>query len=163
MNQISNTQPEPFHHKTWTSVDEAWADGLNEEYWRWGITISQGLGWNVSEETLMNRLNYIRCGLGRALFGNNWRRRACRISFLVFRHGSMQSFDQHFHAVMAIEGDHGWSDEQVAKEITAIELKRKRFHWEKLAYVDFDWREGNRFHKYIRREMSFDGSSYFAM
>ena len=57
------------------------------------------------------------------MFGNNFRKRA-KIEFLTFKQGSRATFNQHYHALMAIEGDHNWSDEQIAKAINEIESKQ---------------------------------------
>ena len=143
---------EPFHTGKWSSVVDAWKQSLNEEFWRHGITINQGLDWSVTEETARKRLNYIRARLLRRMFGNGWRAKA-KITFVVFGQGSKESCNQHFHALMGIEGEHDWSDEQVAAAIVEIEWNRKRKHWEKPAYVDYAWRKANRFHEYVGREM----------
>jgi hypothetical protein len=70
---------------------------------------------------------------------------------------------EHFHALMAVKGNHGRSDQEIADAITEIENNRKREQWEKKAHVDFDWRKGNRFHGYIGREVKYDPDSYFIM
>ena len=64
------------------SVRDAWRHALNPEYWRHCITISQGLGWSVSEADATRRLNYIRVRLLKAMFGNNFRRKRAEIKFL---------------------------------------------------------------------------------
>jgi hypothetical protein len=66
-----------------TSVGDAWRHGLNPEYWRHCITISQGLGWSVSEADATRRLNYIRVRLLKAMFGNNFRRKSAEIILIV--------------------------------------------------------------------------------
>ena len=105
-----------------TTVADVWRHAPNPKYWRHGITISQGLGWSVSEAEATRRLNYIRVHLLRAMFGNNFRKRA-KIEFLMFKQGSRATFNQHYHALMAIEGDHNWSDEQIAQAIIEIDAE----------------------------------------
>jgi hypothetical protein len=153
----------PFRDYKAASTADAWQHGLNPEYWRHGITISQGLGWSVSEADATRRLNYIRVRLLKAMFGNNFRRKGAEIKFLVFEQGSPATFDRHFHALMAIEGDHNWSDEQIAKAITEIDRNRSKRHWEKDVHVDFDWIKGNRFHSYVAREAAYDPDSVSVM
>jgi hypothetical protein len=63
----------PFRDYKGASIAEAWQHGFNPEYWRHCITISQGLGWSVSEAEAQRRLNYIRVRLLKAMFGNNFR------------------------------------------------------------------------------------------
>jgi hypothetical protein len=145
-----------------TSVADAWRHTLNPEYWRHGITISQGLGWSVSEADATRHLNYIRVRLLKAMFGNNFRKRA-KIKFLPFRQGSREGFNQHFHALMAIEGDHDWSDQQIAEAICEIDRKRSKRHWEKDVHVDWNWIKGNRFHSYVAREAAFNADSFWVM
>lgn len=71
---------------------------------------------------------------------------------------------EHWHAVMAVNGSHGWSDEQIANAIKEIEKERtKENRWEKKARVDYDWRKKNHFHGYVGREVRFDADSYFTM
>jgi hypothetical protein len=90
----------PFRDYKGASISDAWQHGLNPEYWRHGITISQGLGWSVSEAEAIRRLNYIRVHLLKAMFGNNFRREGAKVKFLVFEQGSRATFDQHYHALM---------------------------------------------------------------
>ena len=149
----------PFRDYKGASVADAWQHALNPEYWRHGITISQGLGWSVSEPEATKRLNYIRVRLLKAMFGNNFRRKGAEIKFLRFEQGSRATFDQHHHTLMAIEGDHNWSDERIAKAITEIDRNRSKRHWEKDVYVDFDWVKGNRFHSYVARYAAYDPDS----
>jgi hypothetical protein len=107
------------------SIADVWRYGLNPEYWRHGITINQGLGWSVSEVEATKRLNYIRVRLGKALFGNNFRKRA-KFTFLMFKQGSREGFNQHYHVLMAVRGDHNWSDEQIAEQsVKLIAIDRK--------------------------------------
>ena len=153
----------PFRDYKGASIADAWQHGFNPEYWRHGITISQGLGWNVSEAEATRRLNYIRVHLLKAMFGNNFRRKGAEIKFLVFEQGSRATFNQHHHALMAIEGDHDWSDEQIAKAITEIDRNRSKRHWEKDVHVDFDWKNGNRFHSYVARYAAYDPDSFRVM
>jgi len=74
------------------------------------------------------------------------------------------SFGVHWHAVMAVRGNHGWSDDRIANAILEIERNRKReHHWEKPIDVQWNWQDGNAFHDYIGREAKHDGDSYFVM
>ena len=93
------------------------------------------------------------------MFGNNFRRKGAEIKFLVFEQGSRATFNQHYHALMAIEGDHNWSDERIAQAIMEIDRNRSKRHWEKDVHVDFDWIEGNRFHSYVARFAAYDPDS----
>ena len=145
------------------SIADVWRYGLNHEYWRHGITINQGSGWSVSEEEAIRRLNYIRLRLLKAMFGNNFRRKGAKINFLIFKQGSRARFNQHYHALMAIEGDHNWSDRRIATVISEIECNRSKRPWEKDAHVDFDWKNGNRFHSYVARDAAFNADSVLAM
>ena len=78
--------------------------------------------------------------------------------------GKPDRFGEHYHAVMAIKGSHGWSDQEIADTIIEIEADRTReWRGEKAAHVDWDWKSGNRFHNYIGREVRYDGDSYFIM
>src|SRR6516225_740644 len=109
-----------FYSGNYRSVTDAWC-GLDADYWRHGITVNLGNGMNVSEEEAVRRLNYIRVRLLKKMFGNNFRRKNAAIRFLLFRQGSRLCFNQHFHALMAIEGDHNWSDRRIAEAIREIE------------------------------------------
>ena len=100
-----------FQPGTYATVADAWRH-LDEEYWRIGLTVSLGNGMNVSGEEAKRRLNYIRLRLLRAMFGNSFRRKNAKINFFVFGQGSRLCFNQHYHALMAIEGAHDWSDQQ---------------------------------------------------
>ena len=148
-----------FHPGKYASVKNAWRRGLDADYRRHGITISLGNGMNVSEEQATRRLNYIRLRLLKIMFGNNFRRKNVASTFLRFRQGSRLCFNQHFHALMAIDGDHSWSDQQIAEAISVIESNRSKRPWEKDVYVDFDWRKGNRFHSYVAREAAYSEDS----
>jgi hypothetical protein len=158
-----DSKHDPFRDYKGASIAGAWQHGFNPEYWRHGITISQGLGWSVSEAEATRRLNYIRVHLLKAMFGNNFRRRGAEIKFFVFEQGSRATFNRHYHALMAIEGDHNWSDEQIAKAITEIDCDRSKKHWEKDVHVDFDWKNGNRFHSYVARYAAYDPDSFRVM
>jgi hypothetical protein len=145
------------------SIADVWRYGLNDEYWRHGITINQGLGWSVSETEATRRLNFIRVRLLRAMFGHNFRRKSAKIIFLMFKQGSHEGFNQHYHALMAIEGDHNWSDQQIAETISEIECNRSKRHWEKSVHVDWNWKKGNRFHSYVARYAACDADSVLLM
>jgi hypothetical protein len=149
----------PFLEYKGTGVADAWQHAPNPEYWRHCITISQGLGLSVSEAEATRRLNYIRVHLLKAIFGNNFRRKGAKIEFLVFKQGSRATFNQHYHVLMAIKGDHAWSDEQIAEAIVEIDRNRSKEHWEKDVHVDFDWKKGNRFHSYVARYAAYDPDS----
>jgi hypothetical protein len=123
-----DAKPRAFRECKGTSVRDAWRHGLNPEYWRRCITISQGLGWNVSGDEATKRLNYIRVRLLKAMFGNNFRRKRAEIIFLAFEQGSREGFNQHYHALMAIEGGHNSSDQQIAEAIREIDCKRSKRH-----------------------------------
>jgi hypothetical protein len=153
----------PFRDYKAASIADAWQQAPNPEYWRHGITISQGLGWSASEAEATRRLNYIRVRLLKAMFGNNFRRKGAKINFLVYEQGSRATFNQHYHALMAIEGDHDWSDERIAKAINEIDRNRSKRHWEKDVHVDFDWIKDNRFHSYVARYATYDGDSFWVM
>ena len=140
-------------------VFREWAKAINPKYWRHGITINQGNGWSVSEEEARRRLNHIRVRLLKAIFGNNCRRKG-RVYFLVFKQGSTELGNQHFHALMGIEGSHDWSDGKIAESVERIESERKRAGWEKPAHLDWNWRKGNDFHKYVAREAALQPDSF---
>jgi hypothetical protein len=116
----------PFRGYKGGSLGDAWRHALNPEYWRHGITISQGLGWSVSGDQAIKRLNYLRVRLLKAIFGNNFRRKSAEIKFLVFKQGSREGFNRHFHVLMAIRGEHNWSDQQIAEAICEIDSKRPK-------------------------------------
>jgi hypothetical protein len=86
---------------------------------------------SVSKEDAKRRLNYLRAQMLRAIFGNSWRRKGGKIVFLTFKQGSRATSNQHFHVLMAIEGEHNWSELRIA---------RPREPWEKPAHVDWDWK-----------------------
>jgi hypothetical protein len=151
-----------YRGRRYGSIKEAWG-GLNSYKWRFGITINQGLGWNVSQKEAQRRLNYIRVRLLRAMFGNNFARKRAAIKFMVFRQGSWESGNQHWHALMAVEGDHDWSDAKIAIAIEGIEGSRSKKRWEKDAYVDCEWNRGNRFHRYLAREVKHDADSVMVL
>ena len=152
-----------FRPGKYATVSDVWQYGLDEEYWRHGITINLGNGMNVSGEEAKRRLNYIRLHLLRAMFGNNFRRKNAKINFLVFGQGSRLCFNQHYHALMAIGGDHNWSDHQIAEAIREIECNRSKRYWEKDVHVDFDWKNGNRFLSYVARDAALSADSVLVM
>jgi hypothetical protein len=145
----------PFRDYKGASTADAWQHGFNPEYWRHGITISQGLDWSVSEAEATRRLNYIRVHLLKAMFG----KKGAEIKFMVFEQGSRATFNQHYHALMAIEGDHNWSDEQIAKATNEIDRNRSKRHWEKDVHVDFGWIKDSRFHSYVARYAAYEPDS----
>jgi hypothetical protein len=141
-----------FHSHQYRSVRDAWERGFNEEFWRWGLVFNQGNEMNVSEDRVKERLRYIKSKLLREIYGNRYRGRA-RVWFAVFQHGVRQSFDQHYHALMAIDGESNeWSDSRIAMTIRRIDHELVRGHrWEKPVHVDCDWYKGNRYHRYVSR------------
>jgi hypothetical protein len=64
------------------------------------------------------------------------------------------------HALMGIEGSHDWSDGKIAECVERIESERKRAGWEKPAHLDWNWRKGNDFHKYVAREAALQPDSF---
>ena len=99
-----------FYKKQFSSIAAAWSSGFNEQLWRWGLVFNQGNGWSASESRVQARLRYIRSNLLRAIFGNRHRGKGS-ICFLAFGHGSVKSFNQHWHVLMAMEGNRpNWSD-----------------------------------------------------
>ena len=151
-----------FQPGKYATAADAWRH-LDQEYWRIGLTINLGNGMNVSGEEAKRRLNYIRLRLLKAMFGNNFRRKNAKINLLVFGQGSRLCFNQHYHALMAIEGDHNWSDQRIATVISEIECNRSKRPWEKDVHVDFDWKNGNRFHSYVARDAAFNADSVLVM
>jgi hypothetical protein len=156
---IENTQPArksknqaAFHQTSYSSVPAAFRFGMNEEVLRWGLVFSQGNGWNVTENRVKERLRFIASGLLRKIYGNRHRDKA-KIHFIVFKHGSRDCFNEHFHALMWFDGQpHGWSDFRVA--MTLKELDRKFIGTsksEKPVWVDWDWTNDNRYHSYVSR------------
>jgi hypothetical protein len=139
---------------------KAFSMAIDPCYWRHGITINQGHGWNVSEKHTNQRLNYIRVELLRAIFGNNFRGKG-NIRFLAFIQGAAPNGNQHFHVLMAIEGKHDWSDKKIAEYIEKIDMDRKRQSWEKEVYADWDWKKGNNFHRYVAREVASKPGSWY--
>ena len=132
-------------------------EGLNPEYWRWGLVFNQGNGMNVTEDRVRERLGIIAPRLLRKMYGNHWRGRG-HVQFIVCQHGSKQGYDQHFHALMAIVGEpNGWSDFRVAMQVQAID-QRARAAWnEKLVHIDWNWKYNNRYHSYTSRFLQFRG------
>jgi hypothetical protein len=161
-------------------LPSAW-NGLNEKYWTHGLTISAGRDWNVSEQRARDRLTFLALRLKRKIWGNN-RQKQRKIELLVFKHskpkrlkhslakrhgkgpgkrsdpsgdtaGSAKLVGVHWHALMAIKGKHGWSNQQITDAINEIERNSKmRLPSEKTLYVDFDWEKDNAVHRYIARE-----------
>jgi hypothetical protein len=135
-------------------LGEAFQSSFKEDYWRHGIVISQGSGMSVSKDEAFRRLEIIVRHLLRRMFGNRWRKKG-KANFVVFQHGSMQSGDAHFHALLGIDGHHSWSDFRIAMTIKSIELARHLRgaapRWEKMAHVDWNWAKGNRYHSYVGR------------
>jgi hypothetical protein len=148
-----------FHQRPYPSPKEAWR-GMNDKFWRWGLVFSQGNEWNVSVDRVKQRLRFIAGNLLRAMYGNNYRTKA-NIVFLVFKHGSSKSFDEHYHALMGFErGRPVWSDLRIDFEIKEIDTRFKGHKSEKCVWVDRDWKNGNHYHSYVSRFVqTTDGSS----
>jgi hypothetical protein len=137
------------------SVENVFRYGFNEQFWRHGIVISQGNKMSVSKDDAIRRLDSLRRHLGRRMFGNKWREKA-QITFVLFQHGSRETFNEHYHALLGIGGDHEWTDFGIAMAINLIEGMRHRRRspnrrWEKIAHVDWNWARGNRYHSYVGR------------
>jgi hypothetical protein len=148
-----------------SSIAGAWSSALDEQVWRWGLVFNQGNHWSVSENRVRERLRYIRSNLLRAIFGNRHRGKGS-ICFLVFKHGSLRSFNQHWHVLMALQGNRpNWGDFRVAFKIWDIDRQLIRStKSEKLVHVDWGWREGNRYHSYVSRYVqSGKPDEYFVM
>ena len=73
--------------------------------------------------------------------------------FAVFQHGDRKSFDQHYHVLMAIEGEPtNWSDFRIEMTVRGIDHEFIKGHrWEKPVHVDWNWYKGNRYHAYGSR------------
>jgi hypothetical protein len=156
----------PFYNRAFLSVKDAFKHGLNERYWRHGITLSQGNGWNVSKASVKDRLSFVRSRLLRVLFGNNWRRKGW-INFMVFKHGSETSYDEHYHALMGIEGKHEQSDPFIAETIELIETQHTELdpascfkRYQKPLHVDW-LKDSNDFHDYVARHLDTNCDNYF--
>jgi hypothetical protein len=172
-NKVNDIAPTPviqsFRQGDYKNLKEFWHNALDETYWTHGITVNVGNGFNVGKDYCRQRLNYIRHRLAREMFGNNWRAKAS-ISFLVFAHGSVKSYNQHFHALLHIEGEHDWSGGEITLAIRRLEAIRPKKHWEKQAYVDwvaqpiYKWRGQkalNRFHSYVARYVAAGNGDWF--
>jgi hypothetical protein len=148
---------EAFLDLDYSSPADVYARGLNPEFWRWGLTFNQGNEMSVSEERVRGRLAKIAAGLLRQLYGNKFRNKA-RIRFIGFQHGSVQTYDRHFHVLMAIEGEpHALADAEVAEAVQELDKKTLLGTWgEKLVHVDCGWTKGNSFHSYVSRYVQAD-------
>ena len=107
---------------------------------------------NVSEDRVKERLRFVKSRLLREIYGNRYRGKAT-VWFAVFQHGVRHSFNQHYHVLMATEGEpNDWSDFRVAMAIRRIDRELVKGHrWEKPVHVDWDWQKGNRYHAYGSR------------
>ena len=92
------------------------------------------------------------------MFGNNFRNKAA-IKFLGFEQGSRKSGNIHFHILLAITGEHDWSDERITQTLYSIDRARKKEKWEKPIHIDYDWEHGNSFHRYCSREAAINPDS----
>ena len=131
------------------SVEDAWSHGLNEHAWRHGLVFNAGNEMNVTPDRCRERLWFIGAQLLRKMFGNQYRKRG-GVTFLAAQEGSRKSYNQHFHVLMMIDGNHGWDDERVAQEIKQID---SQFLWrdEKPVKIDYDWQKENRYHSYTTK------------
>jgi hypothetical protein len=66
--------------------------------------------------------------------------------------GNKISSHEHYHALMYVRGNHGWSDRKLADTITEIERTRAKRDWEKDIHLNYDFSNGNSFHGYLARE-----------
>ena len=150
--------PQPFLDLPYSCPEQVFANGFNPEFWRWGLTFNQGNGMSVSEDRVRDRLSRMAAQFLKQTYGNKYRKKA-RIRFIVFQHGSLQTSDQHFHALMGLIGEpHGMSDDAVAKALQAADQRTlKGFWYEKLVHVDCSWKEGNTFHSYVSRYVQASG------
>jgi len=152
---------EPWHPGDYSTIKAAFRYGINENFWRHGLTISQVNEFNVAEQTVKDRLNYIRSHLLREMYGNNWRRKGC-IHFLVFKHGSKGSFNEHYHALMGIDTCHNWSDARIAETIMSVDASNNKSQpWRKTIHVDHEWNKNNQFHSYVSRFVQEGLGDYF--
>jgi hypothetical protein len=159
---LTELEPKPFLDERYKSTKDAYKNAFNPDYWRHGITISQGNELNVSEKSAQERLIFIRARLLRKTFGNHFRQKKASVDFCVFKHGSKLCFDEHFHALMGIQGNHDWSDAQIAEAIQSIDLDRPHSkRWEKPLHVDYDWEDGNQFHSYVSRFVQNGSDDFF--
>jgi hypothetical protein len=147
-----STSEHAFHGEHYASITDAFRYGLNEQFWRWGLVFNQGNGWNVSEDRIKQRLRFIASRLLRKIYGNRHRDKA-KVRFLIFKHGSTKSFDQHYHALMGFEGQKpAWSDFHIQMKVRDIDAEFiKSNKSEKLVSIDWDWTSGNRYHSYVSR------------
>jgi hypothetical protein len=147
-----SSQGEAFLPGKYSCPEDVWKSGLNPNYWRWGLVFNQGNGMNVTEERIRERLRIIAARLLKKIYGNHYRDRG-RVRFMAFQHGSEERYDQHFHVLMAIEGErHGWPDWRIALQVQSIDRLSRSGAWnEKPVHVDFRWRNGNRYHSYDSR------------
>jgi hypothetical protein len=87
-----------------------------------------------------------------------------RYQALQTSNGKSEHFGEHWHAVMAVRGNHGWSDQEIAHAIIEIEQDRIKEHrFEKPIEVEWDWQNENAFHSYIGREANYNDDGYFVM
>jgi hypothetical protein len=146
-----------INNKHYTSVKDAWQNGLNPEYWRHGLVFSQGNEMNVTEHRVKDRLQFIRKRLLRAMFGNRYRdTEQYDIHLIQVREGYSQSFNQHFHVLLHVEGRHNWSDFRIAAKVRFLDILFLKDHgWEdeKPVHVDYDWKHGNHYHAYTTKSI----------
>ena len=179
-NGDSKQSGDAFKDGNFQSLPRVWS-ALNEEHWTHGLTISANHDWKVSEQRARDRLTYLTLRLKREIWGNDHQKQR-KIELMVFKHSlikrrskeqrkrsspsaeparSMELVGEHWHALMAIKGNHGWSAQQIADAINEIERNSKmRMRSEKAIHVDFNWKNGNAFHSYVAREVKFDAKRW---
>ena len=154
--KIFSSSPKPriaFLPGNYKTVADAWSHGLNEKYWRHGLVFNQGNGHNVTRNRVRERLSFIACRLLRNIFGNRYRDKG-DVRFLGVEEGSKKSYNQHYHVLMAIDGDHGWDVRRVQQEIKTIDamfLISHGWYGEKPAEIECGWELGNRYHSYTTK------------
>jgi hypothetical protein len=106
---------------------------------------------NVSEERCRERLKFISSRLLRQLYGNKHRRTGHQVHFLAAAEGRKTSHNLHHYILLAVDGDHGWSDFRIKMTIQDIDilfLEQFGWNWEKPIHINYKWKRGNRYHSY---------------
>ena len=112
-----------FHHRQFRSIRAAWAQGLNEDAWRWCLVFNLGNEMNMSAHRVEERLRYIAAHLLRRIYGNQYRKKKTHLICLSFNHGTKKAYNEHFHALIAIDGPrHEWSDFRIMMTIRQLDL-----------------------------------------
>ena len=154
---LCQSNSEPFHPGRFVSIEDAWSQSINEDYWRHGLIISQGNGMNVSADRCRERLKFIASRLLRAIYGNKYKRLGHKVQFIVVaeegwkKSHNTHQYHLHHHILMSVTGDHGWNDFDIRSAILKIDelfLKTHGWDWEKRIQVDCNWKKTNRYHSY---------------